>query len=170
MLGDIVTDTEAMDTSAELVALVDPNYISYDAPRFISDLTGAMGGGDYQAVDDPTIFTVTGDILARVIAIVNTNVTSQSNDTLELGVVGDTGCLLVQDIVDGSAFIANNVWTLTQAPETPSAELDGEWVVIPNSLDIILTINDNDITAGVIEFYLWWIPLSSDAAVVGAAP
>ena len=138
--------------------------------NYLSDLTGAMGGGDYQAADDPTIFTVTGDILCRCYAIVNTSVTSASSDTLELGVTGDTACVLGQWAADGANGVANDVWTLTQDPTTPSADIDGTWTVIPNGLDIILTIDDHDITAGVIEFYLEWIALSPDASVVGAAP
>lgn len=166
-----VADTEAMDTSAELVALVDPNYVSYDAPRLISDTTGAMTiANGYDQNDDPVIFTVTGDIMARACAYATTQVTSTSSDTLTLGVAGDTACLLLSDVVDGTAFDVNFVWTLTQAPDTTSAELDAEWVVIPGGLDIQLYIDDHGLTAGVMVFYLQWIPLSADAAVVGAAP
>lgn len=167
----IVADTAAMDTSAELVALVDPNYVTYDAPRLISDTTGAMTiANGYDQDDDPVIFTVTGDIMARACAYATTQVTSTSSDTLTLGVTGDTACLLLSDVVDGTAFDVNFVWTLTQAPDTTSAELDAEWVVIPGGLDIKLFIDDHGLTAGVMVFYLQWIPLSADAAVVGAAP
>lgn len=167
----VLVDTAAMDDVAGMVALVDPNYISYDAPRILIETTSAMTNANgYAAADDPAIFTVTGSILARVFAIVGTAVTSTSADTLELGVAGDTACLLVQADADGVAFAQNDCWTLDQEPDTPSAVLTTDWVVIPNSLDIALTINDHDLTAGVVTFYLMWIPLSPDAAVVGAAP
>lgn len=170
-LDIIIADTEAQDTAAELVALVDPNYVSYDAPRLISDTTSAMTiANGYDQDDDPVIFTVTGDIMARACAYATTQVTSTSSDTLTLGVTGDTACLLLSDVVDGTAFDVNFVWTLTQAPDTTSAELDAEWVVIPGGLDIKLFIDDHGLTAGVMVFYLQWIPLSADAAVVGAAP
>ena len=44
-----------------------------------------------------------------------------------------------------------------------------EWTLVSGG-DILLTINDNDLTAGVTTFYLEWVGLSDDAAVVGAAP
>jgi len=169
--ADIVADTAAMDTSDELEDLVDPNGVLQDGPRILSDLTGAMSS-NYDTGDSPvTIFTVTGDIMARCTAIVNSSVTSDAaGGSLELGVAGDTACLLVQDAVDGTAFVTNDVWTLTQPPDMPSAELDAPWVVIPNGLDIALTVSTQNMAGGVIEFYLQWIPLSPDAAVTGAAP
>lgn len=154
-----------------LEALNDPNYVNYDAPRLVTDTTSAMTiANGYDQDDDPVIFTVTGDIMARACAYATTQVTSTSSDTLTLGVIGDTACLLLSDVVDGTAFDVNFVWTLTQAPDSTSAELDAEWVVIPSGLDIKLYIDDHGLTAGVMVFYLQWIPLSADAAVVGAAP
>lgn len=136
--------------------------------NYLVATTGTMDSTNYGA-DTAPIFTVTGDIMCRVIGITLTNMSSDSNETLELGVTGDTACLLIQDICDGTAFRANDVWTLTQASDTPSAEMDGEWVVIPNSLDIGLKVDDADMAAGTMEFYIQWIGLSADASVVAAA-
>lgn len=130
--------------------------------------TGTMDSTNYGAGTAP-IFTVTGDILCRAIGITVTNMSSDSNETIELGVTGDTACLLVQDIVDGTAFRANDVWTLDEASDTPSAEVNDAWVVIPNGLDIGLLVDDADMAAGTMEFYLEWIALSPDASVVAAA-
>jgi hypothetical protein len=169
-LATILADTAAMDTAAEIQALVDPNNTIHDASRIISYTTEAMTvGNGYGAAHDPNIFTVTGTILARAFAVVTTKVTSTSNDTLELGVTGDTACLLIQDTADGTAFDANFCWTLDQAPDTTSAEMDTNWVLIPNGLDIKLFINDHDLTAGVVTFYLEWKPLSAGATAVPAA-
>jgi len=171
-LEQIDVDTSATATSATAVALVDPNFVSYDAPRILADTTSAMTAGNgYGAADDPVIFTVTGDILCRASATFSTQVTSTSNDTLELGIAGQTAILLVQDAVDGTAFDVGDVWTLTIAPDANgSVWLPDDWIIISNSADIVLTIDDHDLTAGVTTFFLQWVPMSADAAVVGAAP
>ncbi len=171
-LEQLDVDTSATATSATAVALVDPNYVSYDAPRILADTTSAMTvGNGYGAADDPVIFTVTGDILCRASATFSTQLTSTSTDTVELGIAGQTAILLVQDIVDGTAFDVGDVWTLTIAPDANgSVWLPDDWIIISNGADIVLTINDHDLTAGVATFFLQWVPMSADAAVVGAAP
>ena len=133
--------------------------------NLVATSSAMTAGNGYGAADDPTLFTVTGDVMVRCFATVDTSVTSTSNDTVELGVTGDTACLLVQDVVDATALVAGDVWTLTQAGDTPSAEWDGEWVIIATGLDILLTINDHDLTAGVITYYLQWVALSPDGNV-----
>lgn len=140
-------------------------------PHTTMTITGTMTDTSYGDDDDPVIFTVTGDIICRAFAIVNAEVITNNNDgSLELGVTGDTACLLASDVADNSEFQINDCWTLDQVPETPSAELNDSWVVIPNGLDIMLFIGTNHCTAGVVTFYLEWIPMSADAEVVGAAP
>lgn len=167
----ILADTAAQDTSAELVALVDPNYISYDSPRVVKMTTSAMTEANgYGAADDPVIFTVTGDILCKACCHITTQITSTSNDTLELGVTGNTAILLVQDIADGTAFDAGDDWSLITAADNPGAQMADEWTLIGGGADIVLTIDDHDLTAGVATFYLFWIPLSADAAVTAATP
>ena len=171
MVDAILVDTAAMDTSNEIEALVDPNGILLDSPRIlVNTLSNFDEPNGYGAADDPVIFTVTGDIMCQLIVIVDTAITSTSNDTIEVGVTGDTACLAVQDVVDATAFAQNDVWTLDQAADTPSAVITTDWVIIPNGLDIKLTINDHDLTAGAATFILRWIPLSTDAAVANATP
>ena len=166
----IVADTAAMDTHAEMILLTDPNYVSYDSPRVTIATTSAMTAGNgYGAADDPTIFTVTGDILCQAAATFSTQVTSTSNDTLELGVPGNTACLLIQDVADGTAFDVGDTWTLLTGADADGAQLADEWCIVSGG-DIVLTIDDHDLTAGVANFYLFWIPLSQDAAVTAAAP
>ena len=161
----ILVDTATMDTAAEMVLLT-------GTPITISDTTSAMTAGNgYGASADPVIFTVTGDILCRAAATITTQITSTSSDTLELGIAGQTAILLVQDVADGTAFDAGDTWTLTIAADGNGAVwLPDDWIIIANSADIVLSIDDHDLTAGVCNFYLQYIPLSSGAAVVGAAP
>ena len=140
-------------------------------PYLCSSVTGEMDSTNYGAAADPTIFTVTGDIMCRAHAFVEENVSSDSTDTLELGITGNTAILLVQDAMDGSAFRAGDTWTLNVAADDPYAAMSpDDWIIIGAGADIVLTINDNDCAAGKIRFNLEWYPMSADANVVGAAP
>jgi len=147
-----------------------------DVPRVLgrvyysTDTTGAMSS-NYDTTDSPVdLFTITGTILARLTAVCDTAVTSAGGaGTIAVGVVGDTAALLVSDAVDGTAFDTDFCWSSAQAPDTTSAEA-GEWVLIPNGADIEMVISGANCSAGVITFYLQWIPLTSDAKVVPTAP
>ena len=131
--------------------------------------SGSMASG-YGTGDSPvTLFTVTGDVLARVVAAVDVNCTSTSNNgTLEAGVAGNTACLLVQDVVDGTAFQAGDAWSLATAANADGAAADTGWVVVNNGNNIILTIATNNMTAGEIDFYCEWKPLVAGSSVVAA--
>ena len=158
LAGNVYNEVEGQNANADRT------------PRVCQYTTEAMTAANgYDAADDPNIFTVTGTILCRAVAYATTQVTSTSSDTLTLGVTGDTACLLGSDVVDGTAFDENFVWTIDQVPASTSADLDTVWVVVPGGLDIHLYIDDHTLTAGVMEFFLEWIPLSSDAKVVAAA-
>ena len=136
----------------------------------IHPLTNMDEPNGYGAADDPVIFTVTGSVAVKCVAIVITSVTSTSSDTIELGPTGDTAAVLGQWAADGSDGVQNDVWTLDQDPVTPSAESPSQWVIIPAGLDLKLWIHDHDLTAGAITFYLWWKPLAAGSTVVIATP
>jgi len=115
------------------------------------------------------LFTVTGDVLVRVGASVDVAVTSTSGTTtLEVGIAGNTAALCVQDAVDNTAFAIGDSWSLISAADINGAQMADEWLLIGNGVDIILTGSVDDITAGDIDFYCQFIPLSADGAVVAA--
>lgn len=116
-----------------------------------------------------TLFTVTGDVLCRVGASVDVAVTSTSGTTtLEVGISGNTACLCVQDAVDNTAFDVGDTWSLIAAADVNGGQMADEYVLIGNGEDIILTGSVDDITAGDIDFYCEYIPLSADGAVAAA--
>jgi hypothetical protein len=163
--------TDSLEAISDAVAVVDGNVdaiiadtavIEPGAKRIARKSTGDMTGMDSGEV----LFTVTGAVLARICGAVTTPVTSTSGTTtLEVGIVDNTALLAVQDAVDGTAFDSNFCWSKTTACDAPGAELSDEWVVIPGGLDIILTISADDLTAGAMDFYCEWIPLSSNGNV-----
>ena len=133
--------------------------------------------GNYNFADDGgaqgafTIFTVTGDVLLQVFGICDVQpAVAAGTPTLELGVSGDTTAYIAQ-IVNATDLIANEVWldatpTLTQEILDP-AVIPRTWIVA-NGQDTILTIGGADLTAGDIDFYALWRPLSTDGLVVAA--
>uniref|UniRef100_A0A6M3J420 Uncharacterized protein n=1 Tax=viral metagenome TaxID=1070528 RepID=A0A6M3J420_9ZZZZ len=117
-----------------------------------------------------TLFTVTGDVLVKVGASVDVAVTSTSGTTtLEVGVAGNTAALCVQDAVDNTAFAIGDSWSLITAADANGAQMADEWLLVGNGVDIILTGSVDDITAGEIDFYCQFIPLTAGSSVVAAA-
>lgn len=112
-----------------------------------------------------TIFTVTGDVLVQLFAVVTTNMTSTgATGTLEAGVLGSTASLLVQDAVDGTAFQAEDCWSLITAADNPVAAIADEWALV--SSNITLTIATNNMATGGMTIYCRYIPISAGATVV----
>lgn len=130
---------------------------------FAGGTTDAIGD-DGGALDPFTIFTVTGDVLVDVIGICKTTLVGAA--TLEVGVTNATASLLAQ-IADATTLAVNEMWGPDASPSLAEAytpTMHG----IGGGLDIIGTVGTTDITAGVIDFYCFWRPLSSDGLVVAA--
>ena len=128
---------------------------------FIGGTTDAIGD-DGGALDPFTIFTVTGDVLAYVIGICKTTLVGAA--TLEVGVTGSTASLIAQ-VADATTIAVNEGWH--DATSVLAEGFTPQVHPIGGGLDIIGTITTADITAGVIDFYCFWRPLSSDGLVVG---
>jgi|6_EtaG_2_1085325.scaffolds.fasta_scaffold06188_9 hypothetical protein len=129
--------------------------------------------GNWNFTDDAgatgtiVIFTVTGDIACYAAASINAELTSTSNNgTIELGVAGNTAALLVQDVMDSTAFQVGDSWTLITASNTNALQIADEALIIGNSVDIIQTIATNAALTGDVDYYLFWRPLSADGNVV----
>ena len=110
-----------------------------------------------------TAFTVTGDVVLKIVAICKASFTTSDAITLELGVSGDTAKIIAQ-IVDATGLLINEIWQ----DATPDATIELSSVVnefiISNGQDIIITTTGT-ITAGTIQFVCFWYPISSDGNV-----
>lgn len=128
-----------------------------------------------------TLFTVTGDVLVRVFATVQTLLVSTANTgTLKVGVTGQTDFILSVNTVNGTNFPTGSAWGYGEAALAPQYKASGltiysvnqttyvPEVLIASSANIILTIATNSLTAGAITFYCQWQGLSSGASVVAA--
>lgn len=115
-----------------------------------------------------TLFTVTGQVLMQVMAVVTTGITSTgATGTLAVGVTGNTACLLPLTVMDGTNFPTGAVWT--DATPTLKAESLGDAyaAVLVANTNVIVTIATNSVTAGGIIVYCRWIPISPGATVTG---
>lgn len=132
-------------------------------------VTGTMASGWGTAQSPKTVFTVTGEVLARVWVSSNTTVTSASNNgTLAFGTTDTTGRFVAAITCNGTNLTAGDVSgaTATTVDSDPLL-LTGNWVAI-NGADIIATIGTNDMTAGNLSIYCQWIPCGTDSSVVSA--
>ncbi len=113
-----------------------------------------------------SLFTVTGDVVVRLVAIAKETVTTDDASVVEVGVAGDTAVLIAQ-IADATDLAVNEIYH----DATPDATIEALSVlkefIISSSQDIILTTTGT-VTAGSIAFTCFWTALSSDGKVTPA--
>ena len=129
---------------------------------------------DGATVDDPgdytggtgnpaTLFTVTGDVLVYLMGLCKASLIGAA--TLEIGLVGNTAILLAQIANTTTLDINMNYFDATPALGEGQAPV---FHPIAGGLDIIQTVGTANITAGEIDYYCFWRPLSADGLVVPA--
>ena len=115
-----------------------------------------------------TVFTVTGEVLIHALfGICEDAFTSGGASTIELGVSGNTAVFVAQTTaVD---LIANEIW-IDASPTTTVEQIDltGLSFVIANGQDIDFLVGGADVTAGKVNLFCVWSPLSTDGALVAA--
>jgi len=158
--------TSALRRDPNKVPLQDKDGITVTKSMTFAGAT-ANDPGDYTGgTGNPaTLFTVTGDVILRVIAICKTSLTG-SSATLEVGVSGDTAAIIAQ--TTATTIDANEVWH--DATSDATKELDSvsaAWI-ISNGQDVIQTAATANIDTGVIAYYCQFRPLSEDGNVVAA--
>ncbi len=121
------------------------------------DYTGGTG-------NPATLFTVTGDVLVYIMGLCKADLVGAA--TLEVGLTGNTAILLAQ-IADVAASLDENMNWLDSTPAIGEGEAP-VFHPISGGLDIIQTAGSANITAGEIDYYCFWRPLSSDGLVVVA--
>jgi len=146
------------------------NVIPGPLPFMVSKRITFVGGtpdaiGDYDGTGDPfSIFTVTGDVMCFVVGVCKTTLVGAA--TLEVGVTDATASILAQ-IANATTLVENEVWAADATPSLAEA-VTARYHFIGGGLDIIGNIGAADITSGVIDFYCFYRPLSSDGRVVAA--
>jgi hypothetical protein len=111
-------------------------------------------------------FNVTGSVIVKIFGICKTGVTTDGAvPTIELGVSGNTAILIAQ-IADARDLAINEIWTDATPDSTVQDISSLPEFVISNGQDIILTVgNSANVTAGDVELYCIWKPLSDGASI-----
>lgn len=109
------------------------------------------------------VFTVGGLVAVKVVGYVNTVLTNHG-DTTSLGTATSAAGLLAATA--GSAMQTEGQVWVDNAP-SKFETYPTNWTLIGNGEDIVLT-STNNLTAGVVTFYCWYMPISSGASVAAA--
>lgn len=137
--------------------LAELNVEALGQNKLIQDITFANSTGTVP------VFTVTGDVIIRLIPVITTDVTSAASANVRLGVVGNTDAMIVDSLSTG--LDARGIWV----DQTPDNEIESDerirGYIVTDGNDIVLTLSAQ-VDAGVIRFYCFWTPLSTDGMVV----
>ena len=121
--------------------------------------------GDHDGTGDgAAVFSITGDVIVRIIAVCTTSLTFAANATIQLA-VGAIEIIADTDLtVEGLA--AKEIWH----DVSPDAEVEALSVrkefIITDGNDIVMNVGVANVNTGVITYYCDWMPLSSDGLVV----
>lgn len=123
---------------------------------------------DGGAVGHVVMFEVTGDVMVKVVGVCETSVTEDAaTSNMSLGTEDEAAVLIAS--TPSEDLDVNEIWhDATPTDVAEKVDLYGEAAFISNGADIRFTIADQAITAGKINFYCFWKPLSEGAAVVPA--
>ena len=128
-------------------------------------LTGAAGAG--QSASPISLFTITGMVsVALIVGRCTSSLVSAGGGTIALGVTGATTLFIgatTGTAITTSAMIWASTTPNAQGIAAPAALKD---IVI--AANVIGTVAVADITAGVIEFDVYYLPLSAGAGLVAA--
>src|SRR3990167_8404085 len=126
---------------------------------FAAATTGAIGSH--------TLFTVTDNVLISVFGVVDTTLDSAGAPTIEVGVTGNTAVLIAQgtakNYADGDIYV-DATDTRVGAGAVPAMQ------IINDGLDVLLKITGATLTAGVVDWYCLWRPLSSTGNITVITP
>lgn len=152
----LFADTQDRDSNFQIVGSNEAFKLE-STWTFVENLTGDQAAH--------TLFTVTGNVLVTVFGICDTNLAGAG--TFEVGVAGNTAGIIAQianatDLDDGDIYVDATPGVGAEALPSP--------FIINDGADIILTIGTADITAGVVDFYCLWRPLSDGGAVSVTTP
>jgi len=163
--------TETFYRDGNRVPITNAGIITKKTVTFAGGTTNAWGD-DGGTLDGAAIFTVTGLVKCQVVAVCTTLLTGDTA-TIEVGITGDTAIFL--PIETATQIDADQIWVndaanasyIISGAETAAAGNVPEYLLYGN--DIILTVKTANVTAGVIDFYCIWTPISTDGNVVASS-
>ena len=165
---DVIPDAGAFTTEFVKTAAIKTE--TDKIPAFIAG--GGIGGAiarktvTFLNTDaDVDLFTVTGTVFIKLVAVCTTNVASAAGCTIGI----DAGTVVIIPDTDCTLLAAGEIWH----DATPDASVEllsiMKEFIISNGVDIAIDVETaKQVDSGVVEFYCIYSPLSSDGAVVPA--
>lgn len=124
----------------------------------------ANGHGDFDGTGNPySLFVVTGVVEMRIFGVCSVDLAG-ATATLEVGVASNTAALIAQ--TTATNIDQNDIW-LSNSPGLKAQAFGGESFIVADAT-IIETAGTANITAGQIDYYCIWRPISDGATVVAA--
>jgi len=115
--------------------------------------------------DPVTLFTVTGDVIVRIVPVVTSGVASSAGANVRLGITGNTDAMIAD--TPAADLDAGELW-LDVSPDSEIESADSiRAYIISGGNDIVLTPDDT-VDSGSIVFHCYWSPLSTDGKVEAA--
>lgn len=140
------------------------NANGFVASKTVTYTNSTNANGDFDGTGNPqNLFTVTGQVLVAVIGICSTSLAGASA-TIAVGNSTTAGRYLPQQTATN--ITAGKTWDITGLVSAGTAPNRTPNQAALNTENIIATVGTADISAGVITFYAYWIPLASGATLV----
>lgn len=133
---------------------------------FILDSPWTFAAATTGAIGQHTIFTVTGSVLVNVFGIVDTDLVG-ATATISVGTANNVDGLIA--VTTATDMDDGEVWQ----DATPTVELGaalGNAIPLNDGADITADILTAAISAGVVDFYCLWRPLSEDGDIEVTIP
>lgn len=164
LLADVADETASTATLANQIR----SLLSRSIPRIVRKTVTFNGGAGNGAVGTVALFTVTGLVKMRIMAICGTNLASDADPggaTISVGIAGTVDKFIAADEAD--SIDAGEIWHDATADSVIEADtVSAFW--LNNGADAIATIATDDVVSGALTFIVEYIPMSADGAVVAA--
>jgi len=167
-IAQLLTYTDILDDAtnglANIKTLIDAVEVKLD--------TGGLGKGLVTKAltfannnGQVPLFTVTGDVIVRIVAVVKTNCGSTGGCNVSVGIAADVDAII--PVTDITLLAAQEIWH----DATPDSEIEALGAmrehIVSDGNDVTLNSSAAD-NSGAITFYCFWTALSSGATVVAA--
>ena len=134
--------------------------------RFATKTLTYTGAADLGAIGNVPLFTVTGEVLiVAIVPFCSTDLVG-TTATQVLGVTGNTNLFVL--ITTATDIDAGDFWVDATPTEVGGIALPAALKDIVITDNIVGTVATAAITAGVIRYDVYWMPLSSGSSVVAA--
>ena len=145
-----------------------PSRFYTEPPYKVRKAITFTGATNLGAVGAAPLFTVTGEVMVAFIApFCTTNLVENGATTvMSLGVTGNVALFIANS--EPEDIDANEFWQAVAPSDVGGVALAAALQDILISANILLTVVNDTVTAGVLEVTAYWWPISDDGSIVAA--